>query len=70
MTDDQDEALGTLRGAAEDLERLSEELHNRCMGDDIPTRAGDDMSEEFTRRIDIIKADIAKAEKVLAKSLS
>jgi len=65
-----DEALGTLRGAVEEIEAIGQRLHTRMLSDDIPWGAGSDISAEFNDDIDRLAKDLAKAEKVLSAALT
>ncbi len=69
MTDEQDEALGQLRGAAEELKDLSQRLYSRLNDGDIPWNAASEIQGEFGQEHARIGAEIAVAEKALRESL-
>lgn len=69
MTEDQDEALGTLRGLVEDVADVSQRLYSRLMSGDIPWDAGTEASAEFCAELETIEKSLRSAEKMLSASL-
>lgn len=62
-----DEQLGSLRGAAEDVESLLQDLWTRMLSDDIPWGAGQEISGEFCSRLRDLEANIQAIENALRK---
>lgn len=69
MTEEQEEALDTLRDAAGEVEALAQRLYSRWHGGDIPWDAAGEMQGEFCGDIHDYAASIKAAEYALRKSL-
>jgi len=68
LRQDADDALGDLRGLAEEVHELHQRLWQRLNSGDIPWDAGNDIAGEFGPALDDIQKRITKAEKVLKEA--